>query len=393
MSFAHQSWHDVVVVGGRVAGAATAMLLARAGHDVVVLDKASLPSDTTSTHSIVRGGVVQLRRWGLLDDVLATGAPAVRQVLLRRYDAGAGDPVTLTVKRKAGVDLVLAPRRYALDAVLAGAAARAGAQLLDRTTVTAAPRDEQGRVTGVVATGPGGETRVLHARLVVGADGLRSRMASRFGARTTASYAPSGTVLYSYVADVPWPAMEFHLGDGAFAGAFPTNGGEACVWLIRPTHLAGSLLTAGADRTDAWLAALDATVPDLARRVRAGRVTAPLRGTVGLPNHVRRATGPGWALVGDAGYHRDPITSHGITDAFRDAELVAHAYDAGELAAYEQARDRAIADTFRLTRELGAFPDPARFAELQIELGRALDAEAADLAVLDHPITTTGALP
>jgi flavin-dependent dehydrogenase len=385
MSFAHQTWHDVVVVGGRVAGAATAMLLARDGHDVVVLDKASLPSDTTSTHSIVRGGVVQLRRWGLLDDVLATGAPAIRSVRLQRYDAGAGEPMTLSVKDKAGVDLVLAPRRYALDAVLAGAAVRAGAQVLDRTTVTGVQRDGRGRVTGVVATGSGGATRILHAGLVVGADGVRSRTAGWFGARTTASYVPSGMVLYTYVAGLSWPAMELHLAHGAFAGVFPTNRGEACVWLMRPTHLAGPLLTAGAERLEAWLAALDATVPDLARRVRAGRVSAPLRGAVGLPNHLRRATGPGWALVGDAGYHRDPITSHGITDAFRDAELLAHSYGAGDLTTYERARDLAVADTFRLTRELGAFPEPARFAELQAELSRALDAEAADLAGLDHP--------
>jgi len=181
--------------------------------------------------------------------------------------------------------------------------------------------------------------------------------------------------------------LEFHVGDGAFAGAFPTNGGEACVWLMRPTSLAGSLLNAGADRRGAWLAALDATAPDLARRVRRGRVTAALRGTVGLPNHLRQAAGPGWALVGDAGYHRDPITSHGITDAFRDAELLARAFLAGDPAAYEPARDAAIADVFRLTRLLGAFPDPARFVELQTELSRALDSEAADLAAFDHPST------
>ena len=158
--------------------------------------------------------------------------------------------------------------------------------------------------------------------------------------------------------------------DGAFAGVFPTNGGEACVWLIRPTR-AGPLLTAGARPHGRLARALDATVPDLARRVRAGRVTAPLRGTVGLPNHVRRATGPGWALVGDAGYHRDPITSHGITDAFRDAELLAtrrttRATSGGRA---WRVQDRAhLADTFRLTRELGGVPHPARFAELQIEL-------------------------
>jgi flavin-dependent dehydrogenase len=194
-------------------------------------------------------------------------------------------------------------------------------------------------------------------------------------------------VLYTYVGGVAWDAMELHLADGTFAGVFPTNGGEACVWLMRPTDLAAPLLGAGSDRLDAWLAALDDSVPGLASRVRGGTITAPLRGAVGLPNHLRQATGPGWALVGDAGYHRDPITSHGITDAFRDAELLADAFDAGDLATYERDRDAAVAETFRLTRELGAFPGPARFVELQTELSRALDAEAADLAALGQPRT------
>ena len=79
--------HQVVVVGARVAGAATAMLLARAGHDVVLLDRSPFPSDTVSTHGIARGGVVQLARWGLLDEVHATGAPAVREVLFRLGEA------------------------------------------------------------------------------------------------------------------------------------------------------------------------------------------------------------------------------------------------------------------------------------------------------------------
>ena len=389
MSYVHQTWHDVVVVGGRCAGAATAMLLARAGHDVVLVDRATLPSDTLSTHSVVRGGVVQLHRWGLLDEVLASGAPPIRSVLIRRYDAAAGEPLRLAVKDKAGVGLMLAPRRYLLDEILAAAAARAGARVHDRTTATEVLRDEAGRVTGLSAVGPDGAARILHARLVVGADGVRSRTAGWFGARTTASYEPSEACLYTYVGGVPWDAMELHVADRAFAGVFPTHFGEACVWLMRPTSLAGPLLSAGAGRLEAWLHALDETVPGLAPRVRAGTVTAPLRGTVGLPNHTRQAAGPGWALVGDAGYHRDPITSHGITDAFRDAELLAEAADVAlrdpqreqtVLAAYETARDRAIAETFRLTRALGAFPPPERFAELQTELSRALDTEALELA-------------
>ena len=122
-----------------------------------------------------------------------------------------------------------------------------------------------------------------------------------------------------------------------------------------------------------------------------------MRGSVGLPNHLRRAAGPGWALVGDAGYHRDPITGHGLTDAFRDAELLAEAADAVlrdaadepvAMAAYEQQRDDAIRDTFRITRALAAFPQPERFAELQGELSRALDVEASQLAARRPPART-----
>jgi flavin-dependent dehydrogenase len=154
------------------------------------------------------------------------------------------------------------------------------------------------------------------------------------------------------------------------------------------------VLTAGADRSEALLAALQACVPDLGERVRAGQVTAPVRGSVALPNHVRQAAGPGWALVGDAGYHRDPITGHGLTDAFRDAELLAEAADrmlrdpadeAVAMTAYGQHRNDAIRDTFRITRELARFPAPRRFAELQRDLSRALDLEARQLAARSDP--------
>ena len=389
MSPVRESHHDVVVVGARCAGAATALLLARAGHDVVLVDRARLPGDTTSTHSLVRGGVVQLSRWGLLDEVLATGAPAIRSVEFHQYGPGAPGPARLDVKDRAGVDHVLAPRRHVLDGVLADAAVRAGALLLDRTTVDGVVRDERGRVRGVTALAADGSRARLMGRLVVGADGVRSRLAQLVGAPVVETHAPSGACLYTYVRDVPWDGFEFHLGDGAFAGVFPTHFDEACVWLIRPEHLARPVLTAGARRLDAWAEALGATVPGLADRVAAGSVTAPLRGAVRLPNHRRRAAGPGWALVGDAGYHRDPITGHGMTDAFRDAELLARAAgralrdpcdERAALRHYEEQRDLALAETFRLTRALGAFPPADRFVELQTELGRALDDEAAALA-------------
>jgi flavin-dependent dehydrogenase len=144
MQTANRSRHDVVVVGGRVAGSATAMLLARLGHDVVVLDQASFPSDTVSTHSIARSGVVQLRRWGLLDEVLDSGAPAIRQVT---FNAG-GESTSRTIKEKAGVDFLVAPRRYVLDTILATAAEHAGADVSPGVTVTGVERDGRGRVVG-----------------------------------------------------------------------------------------------------------------------------------------------------------------------------------------------------------------------------------------------------
>jgi 2-polyprenyl-6-methoxyphenol hydroxylase-like FAD-dependent oxidoreductase len=170
--------HDVVIVGGRVAGAATALLLARLGHDVVVVDQASFPSDTISTHSIARSGVVQLRRWGLLKTVLDSGAPAIRQVT---FHAG-GESVTRAVKHKAGVDLVVAPRRYVLDTIVAAAAKRTGADVRPGITVTGVQRDRRGRVAGVSGHDRGGAPVELGARYVIGADGLQSRVARSVGA-------------------------------------------------------------------------------------------------------------------------------------------------------------------------------------------------------------------
>ena len=152
----------------RVAGAATAMLLARLGHDVVVVDQASFPSDTVSTHAIARSGVVQLRRWGLLEAVLDSGAPAIRQVT---FHAG-GESVSRTIRHKAGVDLVVAPRRYVLDTIIAAAAQRAGADVRTGVTVTGVQRDGRGRVTGIYGHDRAGAAIDLGARYVIGADGL-----------------------------------------------------------------------------------------------------------------------------------------------------------------------------------------------------------------------------
>src|SRR6476620_11852487 len=116
--------YDVVVVGGRVAGASTALLLARAGVRVVLLDRDRHGSDTMSTLGMMRGGVLQLARWGLLPDVTAAGTPPIRQVVFHYAD---GERVNVAIKPSAGVEALYAPRRYLLDRLLVDAAAAAGA--------------------------------------------------------------------------------------------------------------------------------------------------------------------------------------------------------------------------------------------------------------------------
>jgi len=389
MTGTYRSHHDVVVVGARCGGAATAMLLARMGHDVVMVDKARLPSDTLSTHGIARGGVVQLARWGLLDRVLASGAPAIKDVT---FDLG-GEATTRRIKHRAGVDVLVAPRRHVLDGLLADAAVESGARLRTAATATGVLRSTDGRVTGIAARTAEGDRLELSARFVVGADGLRSRMAQRFGAEVLERFTSPCSLYYTYVAGLGPGGFEFHIAPDVFAGVFPTHNDEACVWLFRPTAALGSVRTAGAGRVEAFSAELELLVRGLGRRVRAGQVTAPVRGVVDMPNHIRRPQGPGWALVGDAGYHRDPITGHGITDACRDAELLATALDRGirdpaaesdAMAAYQRTRDAMLREIFDLTRALTGFPAPDRFVALQIQLSEALEREAELLAALPH---------
>ncbi|MFC4785398.1 NAD(P)/FAD-dependent oxidoreductase [Nocardioides sp. MAHUQ-72] len=386
----HTTHHDVVVIGARCAGSSTARLLAARGYDVVVLERATLPSDTLSTHAIARGGVVQLARWGLLDKLLAGGAPPVRAVT---FSSG-GQERRVQVKDRAGVDLLLAPRRTVLDALLAEEAVAAGAALHTGTVATGLLRDDHGRVSGVLTRDRTGAQHVHRARLVVGADGLRSATARWADAPTQRYVEPRTSTWYAHVGGVGWDGFEFHVAPRAFAGVFPTHDDRACVWLSRPSPLLGTVRAAGPGRERALVDALQEVAPTIAERVRDGRVDGPVRGGVDLPDLVRVPHGPGWALVGDAGYHRDPITGHGITDAFRDAELLAdaaHAVLAGNLpeaeamGAYACARDAALAETFRLTRALKAYPHPTRFVALQKQLSDALEREASVLASRPAP--------
>jgi flavin-dependent dehydrogenase len=380
--------HDVVVVGARCAGAATAMLLAAAGHDVVLVDRAEFPSDTLSTHAIARSGVVQLDRWQLLQAVLDTGAPPIRKVA---FHVG-GASITREVKERFGVDAMVAPRRHVLDSLLVEAAVAAGARLMTGVTVDGVRRDDDGRVTGVRGRTASGRTDI-ESRFVVGADGRDSRVARSVGAPFTEMRGSDGAAHYAYFAG-DWQAMEYHVGDRMFGGIFPTNNSQACVWVCSPADTAHRLRRSHDTIDAAFDAMVRATSPELAEHVRSATRASATRGMIGLSNHLRHPVGPGWALAGDAGYHRDPITGHGISDAFRDAELLAAALDpvlrqeADEgtaLGAYHAERDEQLREVFEITCELSTFPSADRFVELQKQLGVAIDTQAAILAARPVP--------
>jgi flavin-dependent dehydrogenase len=390
MHTTNPSRHDVVVVGGRVAGSATAMLLARLGHDVAVVDQASFPSDTLSTHAIARSGVVQLRRWGLLDEVLDSGAPAIRQVTFHAL----GGSVTRPIKHKAGVDLVVAPRRYVLDTILASAAQQAGAEVRTGVTVTGVKRDGHGRAAGVYGHDRAGAPIDIAARYVIGADGLGSRVARSVGAAINQVRPGEGAAQYAYYTGIAWTGIELFVAERSLAGVFPTHHGQACIWICNPAADAKAVRRSSRSRVAAFGELLERSAPQLAQRLRHARQTSPVRGMLRLPNQVRQAVGPGWALVGDAGYHRDAVTGYGISDAFRDAELLAVALDQAlvvgdeettALARYQRQRDQAIREIFELTWRLAAYPPVPRFIGLQQQLSAAIDKQAAALAARPIP--------
>ncbi len=378
---------DVVVVGARCAGAATALLLARAGHDVLLLDRDAFPSDTLSTHVLARSGLVQLDRWGLLPDVLAGGAPRIRTAALYTPDR-----VSIRqIPDRWGIDFLLAPRRVALDDVLQRAAVAAGARLRTGVTVDDVLRDERGRVTGVLARDVHGPLEV-HARRVVGADGRASRVARAVGAPRTDVRPATGATQYAYY-DGHWPSLEHHVGVDGFAGVFPTHGGQACIWVCSPEDRARHYRHVHGGADQAFEALLRDTAPALVERTPTTARTTPVRGMLRMPNHTLRPYGPGWALVGDAGLHRDAITGHGMSDAFRDAELLADALDvtlrspaqaAEALADYERTRDRMAGPIRDITSAMGAFPEQDRFLELRSALTRAIEVQAEELAVRPH---------
>jgi flavin-dependent dehydrogenase len=356
--------YDVIVVGARVAGASTAMLLARAGLDVLLVDRAAFPSDTLSTHQVQVPGVARLRRWGLLDAVDAAGTPPTRRV---RFDAG---PVVLEGRFPsfAGVDALYSPRRRVLDALLVDAAREAGAEVRERFAVDELVF-EDGRVGGVRA----GAVRET-ARLVVGADGRHSAVAKAVRAPAYHVRPPLTVAYYSYWAGVPLDGGEIYARPDArqLVGAWPTNDGLTVTYVAAPRDEFAAFKS---DAKGSVLRSLD-DAGDLGVRVRAGERADRVFGSADLPNRFHVPYGPGWALVGDAGLVMDPATGQGIADAFRDAELLADAVAAGlgggrpldsALAEYRTRRDTAALPMYEMTADVAAIAPPRPEQRLLLE--------------------------
>jgi flavin-dependent dehydrogenase len=332
--------YDAVVVGARCAGSATAMLMARAGMRVLLLDRTDPARDTLSTHALMRGAVLQLDRWGVLPSIVAAGTPPVTATTF--HYGGRRECVPLA-------EPLYAPRRPRLDAALLDAAVGAGVEARFGVDVTDLDADRTGRVTGLRARVRGGGSLQVSAPLTIGADGLRSTVARAVRARATWRGAAASAIVYGYRPGNR-PGYEWFYRPGGSAGVIPTDDGEVCVWIGMPAA------RFAADRS-AGLAVLHARVLADVAPSAAGE-TGPLRGFPGTPALLRQAVGAGWALVGDAGSFKDPLTAHGITDALRDAELLARAAVDGSPAAfgaYERTRDRLTVPLLEVAEQIAGY--------------------------------------
>ncbi|HEY2764870.1 MAG TPA: NAD(P)/FAD-dependent oxidoreductase [Pseudonocardiaceae bacterium] len=356
--------YDAIVVGARCAGSPTAMLLGKAGYRVLVVDRATFPSDTISTHLVHPPGVAALRRWGLLDRLIATGCPPIHTYL---FDFG---PFTLAgAPGTHDSPVAYGPRRTVLDALLVEAAAEAGAEVRDGFTVSEI-LVEDGRVAGVRGHSKDGPTVTEHARLVIGADGRNSFVAQ---AVQPEQYHDKPRLLcgyYTYYSGLPLDGhFETFVRPGRGFAALPTNddltlvigGWPFAEFEANKKDIEGNCLK------------MFELAPHFAERIRTATRETRFVGTA-VPNYFRKPFGPGWALVGDAGYNRDFITAQGITDAFRDAELCAGAvhealsdpssFDVA-MASYQATRDQHVLPMYELTAQIAMLePPPPDFQQL-----------------------------
>jgi flavin-dependent dehydrogenase len=367
--------YDAIIVGARCAGAPTAMLLAGKSYRVLLVDRATFPSDTLSTHLIQAPGVAALRRWGILDEVVATGCPAIDGYSL---DFG---PFTIagTPHPSDGNATAYAPRRTVLDKILVDAAAAAGAEVREGFTVD----DfivEDGVVVGVRGHDAGGACVVERARVVVGAVGRNSQLAKVVKPDQYHEKPILQWGYYTYWSGLPTKGFEIFVRPDRAWGMIPTNDGLTLLVLGWPYAESAAYK---ADVEANYLRTLD-LVPEVAARVRAARREDRFHGG-GVSNYFRKPYGPGWGLIGDAGYNKDPITAQGISDAFRDAEEYSTALDDAftdrrafddAMAEYHHARDAHAMPIYEFTTQLATLEvPPPEVQQVLLAVSQSADAQ------------------
>ena len=391
--------HDVVVVGARCAGAPLATFLARAGLSVALVDRATFPSDTPSTHVFQASGVAVLGRLGVVDRLLAAGAPWLEMAEFRIDDVHARLPWPT---RPGDPGPGLCVRRPVLDTILVEAATAAGVAVRTGVRVTGTV-DAGGRVAGVIATtalghaagGGDGEEVRFEAPLVVGADGRRSTVARLVGARTYNVSPNERFGFWAYYEGATWsgPATIFLLRwDDEFVVACPTDGGLYLVSILLSLEHLRSFCADVEGSYDAHVAGCENLAAVLAG---ARRVDRP-KGMASFSGFFRESAGPGWALVGDAGHFKDPSPGQGISDALRQSERLAEAIvgargrpretDAA-LARWWRWRDRDAAEMHWFASDLGgAGPVPIVFTEIVRGLSREPDGLRRAVDVFNHRV-------
>ncbi len=381
--------HDAIIVGARCAGSPTAMLLARRGFKVLVVDRATFPSDTISTHILWPHGAEVLARWGLLDRLASTGVPPICRRM--RFDVG---PFALHGAIPDANDGRggFCPRRTVLDHLLLSAAAESGVEVREGFSVDELLMTD-GVVVGVRGRGRGTRPFEERARVVIGADGAHSFVARAVRALEYDARPVAACAYYSYVSSVTQDDIELYVRDHFAFGGAPTNDDLHLVMVNWPMS---DFSRVREDVEGHVWQALEGS-PDFAARVRGGRREEKWYGTAGVPGYFRKPYGKGWALVGDASYNRDPITAQGISDAFIDAESLAEALSFAlsgngtfeeRLAAHETARNERVRPMYEFTSQLAALEPPP--PEMQ-DLFRALYGnQGATNAFLS---AITGAIP
>jgi len=352
--------YDVIVVGARCAGSPTAMLLARRGYKVLLVDRSTFPSEIGHGHFIHRHGPRRLRDWGLLDQLVATGCPPATTISL---DVGAFSLVGKDLVRD-GIAAGYGPRRGALDKVLVDAAVKAGVEVRENFSVEEFKFDGN-RIIGIRGRDHNnGAIATEHAIITVGADGRDSTLARAARAPEYEVHPTLTCWYFSYWADVPSTGLELYVRGKRMIFAFPTNDNLFAVFVAWPID---EKRVVQSDHERQFLAVVE-QVPELAARIREGQRAERFYGAANLPNFLRKPYGPGWALVGDAGCHKDPYLALGICDAMRDADQLTEAIDAGlsgrkllddALAEYERRRNEESMADYKMNLDLAQFKPPS----------------------------------